>query len=695
MRLLGLAVKDFRSIHDQWIPADALAVFFGPNSAGKTSVLEAAKELLGGGSQHRTDPGLVEEMWTDGTIWFTLPTADVIGSPDARLYQELLAGENLFGADGPGSDIDRATLARSVIDPSTAVFVSAIGGIFLHVDGGRVPAEAIEAAHRIAACEGARDVLWDTAADLSAGRQRALGPVAARDAITGVLPPVITLDGDVETLRTDLRQAVPVIHDLLWEVSYPRSRLGSNGYAQTIDAFAIRPNEGAPEYYMGDPWLEWMSDSGEPKIRLYEQGPGWYRVRHSVLAVAALIVDEANRVTPGFLREQGRIGIEVLPVSVWGKEDRRIRVTFTSSDGEPRDLHVVGAGTARWAAAAVQLACRRLEKGRRVVTDQVGAVTEDPATVEEIVRAARKEPLSQAAVRLEPAEAPGVYIVDEPEAHLHPRAVASVRSWLEELARTATAVLAATHSPMLLDTDSGLATRVLVLPGEGGTELHTVTGPIDERLAEVADDLGMTKGDLLLMTRLVLFVEGEHDVIILSEMFGSELRDAGIRVFPAHGGDNFAELAVTKPGLVGGEIIGALGIRMAVVLDTSPTRVEPAVNRMVREAEAAGRQVTAVRLSEDDIFYYLDEGICRKHAPRFPGWHEARDAARDAKAGKWKKWVAREYGLDLGLGNIRRLAAECRKQGHVPAELVRVIRTLTALAVSPRAGQGGSGRPES
>jgi hypothetical protein len=171
-----------------------------------------------------------------------------------------------------------------------------------------------------------------------------------------------------------------------------------------------------------------MSASGEPEISPYEQGPGWYRARHSVLAVAALIADEANHVAPGFLREQGRIGIEILPVSVWRTEDRRIRATFTCSDGEPRDLRVVGAGTARWAAAAVQRACRRLEKARRVVTDQAGVVTEDPAAVEEIVRAARKEPLSQAGVRLEPAEAPGVYIVDEPEAHLHPRAVASVRS---------------------------------------------------------------------------------------------------------------------------------------------------------------------------------------------------------------------------------------------------------------------------
>ena len=169
------------------------------------------------------------------------------------------------------------------------------------------------------------------------------------------------------------------------------------------------------------------------------------------------------------------------------------------------------------------------------------------------MRAARSEPLSQRAVRLESADAPGVYVVDEPEAHLHPRAIASVRSWLGELARTATAVLAASHSPMLLDTDSPLAARVLVLSRDGGTELHAVTGTADNSLAETAGELGITKGDLLLMTRLVLFVEGIHDVIILSEWFSSDLRDAGIRVFPVHGGDDFLELAATKPGLVGSD----------------------------------------------------------------------------------------------------------------------------------------------
>ena len=50
MRLLGLVIEDFRSIRGQWLPADGLIVLFGPNSAGKSSVLEAAVELLRAGA---------------------------------------------------------------------------------------------------------------------------------------------------------------------------------------------------------------------------------------------------------------------------------------------------------------------------------------------------------------------------------------------------------------------------------------------------------------------------------------------------------------------------------------------------------------------------------------------------------------------------------------------------------------------
>jgi hypothetical protein len=124
-------------------------------------------------------------------------------------------------------------------------------------------------------------------------------------------------------------------------------------------------------------------------------------------------------------------------------------------------------------------------------------------------------------------------------------------------------------------------------------------------------------------------------------------------------------------------------MRMAILMDKSPTRVEPTANRMLREAEQAGRDVTAVRLSKEDILFYLDEEVRREDAPRFPGWHAARVAARRSKA-RWKAWIEHEYGLELSPGNIRQLAAECRRQGRIPPELAREIQRLAALAATSR-----------
>src|SRR5580692_1010140 len=97
MRILGIAIEEFRSIRSQWLPADGLVVLFGPNSAGKTSVLEAAVELLRAGSHLRTDPGLLEDVWAQGSVSFTLPGAGISGSADAELYRALLSGARSRG----------------------------------------------------------------------------------------------------------------------------------------------------------------------------------------------------------------------------------------------------------------------------------------------------------------------------------------------------------------------------------------------------------------------------------------------------------------------------------------------------------------------------------------------------------------------------------------------------------------------
>jgi len=594
-----------------------------------------------------------------------------------------------------GRSGDRELLARAVFD-ARPLFAADASGIGLLVPAASLPGEAMAAAARIAASPGTVGRLQEIAARLGAGGPAHVATVAAglfsSRILAAALPPVIVLDGDTGSLPAELTQAVPVIHDLQWGNAGAGSWL-PGAPAWYLDPFVLEPVPVPDGAYAADTWLEGLAGAGgtlTPRRIPVDYSAGeWYRVRHSVLATAQLIAAEANRLAPGFVQDQGTIGIEVIPVGAWSSGPR-IRATFTGQDGSRRDLSVAGSGTARWAAAAITLACRRLRAGHRVVTGASGAPVRDPAAVRAIVEAARREPLTQASVRLEPSDAPAVYIADEPEAHLHPAAIASVRDWLTRLARTAATVLAATHSPMLLDSDSQLTRRVLVLPGSDGTHLQEISGQ-DDQLAAAAALLGITRGDLLLMTRLALFVEGPHDAIVLREWFGTELRAAGIRVFPLHGADNLLLLAHS-------EIVTALGVPIAVLTDNTDvprardgrpaTREERAVKRLLDEAKRAGVHVKPVGLAQPDILYYLDEQVCREHAPDFPGWQAARAQSSDTPGRDWKQRVTSKYGLNLQREDIRRLAAECNDRGLIPPELKGKIRALTAHAAWPRQHRG-------
>jgi hypothetical protein len=734
MRLLRVDIDEFRSIKNQRVPVEGLVVLFGQNSAGKTSVLEAVEQLFTQAAALRADPADTSDLDVTGSVLFDLPGADVPSSEDARLYRSLLCGEyataggsgssedpwgwlrdgltsQLKDADlgearsvlvdalastgSAGTPEDRELLARSIFDPSAAFFTASDLGINVAAFGPSMPAVTMDAARRIAAIPDGDDPLLKVAADLvssSAAHICRVAGGAGSESFAGAFPPVIVLDGNTESLLAELQRAVPAIHDRLWHVE-PEPEvlpftLFEGATVTGVEQFEIR-EYGPANRYSPDGWLEGRSEEGEPDLPAswdpYDQGD-WYRVRHTLLAAAKAIEAEANRVAPEFVTRQGTIGIEILPVSVWGGGLPRVRATFTEPEQGTRDLKVVGAGTARWAAAAARLACRQLQAGRQVVADDTGTPVEDEAEKRRIVSLARSAPLTQQAVHLEPSDAPAVYIADEPEAHLHPAALHSVRRWLTGLAETAATVLVATHSHALLDSTSELVNRVHVHRDGEGTQLQLMTGPLDEELGRFSEDLGISRGELLLMTRLALFVEGPHDQIILDEWFGDVLRGAGIRVFPVHGVDNL-------PGLAESEITTALGIRIATLSDdTSPSRAssgsprsrgEHAVGRLLDEAARKGTQVHPVGLDQPDILYYLDETICRHVAPAFPGWDAAEAERRNARSRlRWKRWVEDRYGLSLTREGVRRLAQMCRQEHKIPAELTRKVHGLTAYATA-------------
>lgn len=121
--------------------------------------------------------------------------------------------------------------------------------------------------------------------------------------------------------------------------------------------------------------------------------------------------------------------------------------------------------------------------------------------------------------------------LDEPEAGLHRRAERYLARGLANVVRSNNlTLLMATHSPEFLGLEGALLNHVH-RDANGRTVVESLTNDLSSRL----DDLGLDKSDLLQLCRLVLVVEGQHDLIVLQQLLGEELRLLGVEVLALRG----------------------------------------------------------------------------------------------------------------------------------------------------------------
>lgn len=157
----------------------------------------------------------------------------------------------------------------------------------------------------------------------------------------------------------------------------------------------------------------------------------------------------------------------------------------------------------------------------------------------------------------------------------------------------------ATHHSRLLNLPTRLPTLVLMQRRtDRSCEPRVIGTNLAFELDIGATEIGLTKADLFLLTRLVVFVEGPHEEAVLTSMFGARLLAAGIRLVPIHG-------TLNLPALVDSELIDALELPMAIVTDnTNAGRVrrgqpmspeEAAVVHWTSEMEAKGIPPYALR----------------------------------------------------------------------------------------------------
>lgn len=484
-------------------------------------------------------------------------------------------------------------------------------------------------------------------------------------------PASLNLNFDPETIDSDVEESVEIISEVLsglmhggdWlipsspiRVKFPPHALHDFGVPLKDSASAPVESENSVNAYVVSPYIE-----------------------DAVRRVEA----RANEIAPSFISEW-YIRVAVAPPSTWKANQPRITTYLEGRRRVP--LQDAGSGISRWAALSLRIACLDILHSGFVGLDgfeylELFALGEVGPEIDRFVEVrARLNRVHQDFGSLNV-----VLLADEPEAHLHPHAVKSVAKWISELAPRVSAVVVASHHPTFLDLSAFGIRKYALLTGEHRIEARQWHLTDQGTVRQLASEVGITAGDLLLMSKYILFVEGPHDEVVLGEFFGDWLTDNGIRVIPAHGAYNLEMLTRL-------EIVWDLGIPVGVLFDDvksdrpdgKASHTESIIERIKREATLKNATIQFFGLPAWDILMYLDDGICADYASgSFPGWTNALAICPDEilKSGtKFKKWITESFGLQLDRDTVRALAKRCKQAELIHADLQEMVAKVATAA---------------
>lgn len=166
-------------------------------------------------------------------------------------------------------------------------------------------------------------------------------------------------------------------------------------------------------------------------------------------------------------------------------------------------------------------------------------------------------------------------VLDEPEAGLHRSAEAFMAKSLTWLADQGVQVVAATHTPALLNEPT--ATVHEVRPREHA--LAGVVQPLGSVQLESLARLGLQPSDLLNRYRVVMLVEGHHEKLVFEQLFADELDR--VLLIPLRGGKNLEPTAESQ------FLFDHTGAHVLTVLDNLPPAL---VDQVWEDARAAARE---------------------------------------------------------------------------------------------------------
>lgn len=433
-----------------------------------------------------------------------------------------------------------------------------------------------------------------------------------------------------------------------WEFSDIHTRVDA-AISELADDYLFETPEGqkgSVKHLFGAIWLE-------------PHGDGW-RVRPAMTECAARLSTLASDLLPDFL--DGAIDVDIQPPFVW-HAGGQTNVGYVERSGPRRweQADAYGQGTARWLAAAIQIALHLM---------------------------ARYPDLNNLRELTPKQFAGSVLLIDEPEAHLHPAAVASTVRWCRRMVELGfTVVVASHHDEYLRAAGDGVSlVHVTRDSSSGRTQARSLPSARTTRLLELAEDVGMNPAAALALHRAVLFVEGPLDEAMLLEYAELELDAAGIKVIPIHGTKNLE-------GLVAVELVTELGINMGVLTDaTDPVTMaersgrkrsseERKVLKVLQIAREKGLPEPALfGVPEADLLFALPtEGIRDYLQGPFPEWSalvaECRQALGKGPSDSvnWKSYAQEHYGLPIATAAGVRHIVRALDLANVPLPSIRRV----------------------
>ncbi len=126
-----------------------------------------------------------------------------------------------------------------------------------------------------------------------------------------------------------------------------------------------------------------------------------------------------------------------------------------------------------------------------------------------------------------------IFLIEEPEIHLHPEGQRKLLTFLKENSKTKQ-ILIATHSPIFIDS---ITSNLLLVKKELKSELMEIN--IGE-IKLIKEELNIKPSDSLINSNVVMLVEGETDKIFMENIIRKsrpELLIKGMSIYPTNGKD--------------------------------------------------------------------------------------------------------------------------------------------------------------